>query len=106
MQAKVKELFGSRNNITIDMNTDSDVQFIVQGSAADTEAKQKSAAWSVIISVGVISVVAGVLFTAMYYAGAVHGSEDSDGRYEMPTYGTQSYIDPYQLLEEERQIQK
>ncbi|PXF49062.1 hypothetical protein BWQ96_01200 [Gracilariopsis chorda] len=106
LQAKVTELFGSRNNITIDMNTDSDVQFIVQRSVASTEARQKRAAWSVIISVAVISVAAGVLFTAMYYAGAVHGSEDSDGRYEMPTYGTQSYIDPYRLLEEDRQIQE
>ncbi|KAI0561945.1 hypothetical protein FGB62_69g239 [Gracilaria domingensis] len=105
LQAKVRELFGSRNNVTIDINADSDVQFVVQREDPALDAQQRKSAWAVIWSVGVISVAVGILFTALYYSGAVHGSFDSDKRYEMPTYGSHSYIDPYQLLEEGRQEQ-
>ena len=50
-----------------------------------------------------MSIVAGFIFTFLYYNGAVHGSSSADARrYDMPTYGTASYIDPYKLLDEER----
>ncbi|CAN8070569.1 unnamed protein product [Agarophyton chilense] len=105
LQAKVRELFGSRNNVTIDINRDSDVQFMVQKEDPVAEARQRKSAWTVVWSVGVLSLTAGILFTALYYSGAVHGSLDSDKRYEMPMYGSRSYIDPYQLLEEGRRAQ-
>lgn len=103
LQAKVKELFGSRQNVLIDVDTDSGVQFTVRRGNA--ELQETKAAWTVVVSIGVISIAAGAIFTVMYYAGAIHGSQDTARRYEMPTYGSKSYINPYELLEQDRQLQ-
>lgn len=104
LRAKVEELFGNRKNVTIDMDTESGVQFVVQKAGAASESQQVKAAWTVIISTGVISIAAGILFTALYYTGAIHGSDPIDKRYEMPTYGSRSYIDPYQLLDDDTEL--
>lgn len=105
LQEKVNELFGSRKNVSIDIETDSGVQFTVRRGQDALEYQQMKNAWSVFISVGVISVAAGVIFMALYYSGAVHGSQTPNRQYEMPTYGTRSYINPYEVLEEDRQFQ-
>lgn len=106
LQQKVKELFGSRQNISIDVETDSGVQFIVRRRAVEADMRQTKAAWSIITSVAIISVVAGVAFIALFYSGAVHGSDQSTSKYDMPTYGKSSYINPYELLEDERELQE
>lgn len=87
------------------MESDSGAQFIVRRGPGSPDYEQTKAAWTVLISIGVISVAAGILFTALYYTGAVHGSDPSERRYEMPTYGSRAYINPYELLDEDRQLQ-
>lgn len=105
LQQKVIELFGSRQNVSIDVETDSGVQFIVRKREVAADYRQSKAAWTVITSIAVLSVVAGVAFTLLLYTGAVHGSDQTVRRYEMPTYGKSSYIDPYELLEDDREFQ-
>lgn len=85
------------------METDSSVQFMVRNRNYGTEYRQTRYAWTVISSIAVISVVAGLAFAALFYSGAVHGS-DQERRYEMPTYGRGSYVNPYELFEEDRQF--
>lgn len=110
LRAKVNELFGGRHNVTIDIEPDSDsgrVQFTVRNRPLAAAHAQHQAqvrmAWNVITSIAVMSVVAGLAFVALFYSGAVHGAGEAERRYEMPTYGKSSYVDPYRLLEEERQ---
>lgn len=104
LQKKVNELFGSRQNVSIEMETDAGVQFTVRKREVEDEYRQTKAAWSVIGSIAALSVVAGIAFIALYASGAVHGSPN-ERRYDMPTYGKSSYINPYELLEEDRQFQ-
>lgn len=109
LREKVKELFGGRQNVTIDMQKDSDVRFIVHGQGTRTMSPEvqwlRSPRYFLTFIVAV-SVVTGAFFTAMYYTGAVHGYDLSDKHhYEMPTYGKDSYIDPYELLQKEQQRQ-
>lgn len=110
LQAKVNELFGGRQNVTIDMNTDSEVQFTVnrngRSGRAVVEPSVDRFRWYVFTSLVVVSVVTGAFFTALYYSGAVHGLDPTDDRhYEMPSYGSGSYIDPYELLQHDREFQ-
>lgn len=109
LQAKVNELFGGRQNITIDMKKDSDVRFIVRRSAgygkksASPEVQWVRSPRYIMTFIVVVSIVTGAFFTALYYSGAVHGYDLSDNRhFEMPTYGKDSYIDPYELLRKEQ----
>ncbi|CDF32093.1 unnamed protein product [Chondrus crispus] len=104
LRNKVNELFGSRQNVSIEMEADSNVQFRVRKREVEYEYRQTKAAWSVIGSVAALSVAAGIAFIVLYATGAVHGSPN-ERRYDMPTFGTTSYIDPYELLEEESQFQ-
>lgn len=109
LQAKVNELFGGRQNITIDMKKDSDVRFIVRRSTGyDGKSESPELQWLrspryIMSFIIVVSIVTGAFFTALYYSGAVHGYDLSDNRhFEMPTYGKDSYIDPYELLQKEQ----
>lgn len=113
LRAKVNELFGGRHNVTIDMNTDSEVNFKVDRRSASFVSRSPSSRavnalrspWYIVSSILVVSLVTGVFFTALYYSGAVHGFDTSDdGHYEMPSYGTDSYIDPYELLQRDREF--
>lgn len=97
---KVNELFGGRQNVKIEMEADSGVQFTVRNKNYGTDYQQTKYAWAVISSIAVISVVAGLAFAVLFYSGAVHGSDQQERRYEMPTYGKSSYINPYELIEE------
>lgn len=106
LQQKVKELFGSRQNVTINMDTESEVAFNVRRAAGPTEEEQRKSAISVITTIVILSIAAGALFTGLYYNGAIHGSDNSNKRYEMPSYGSKSYMDPFELLEEDRQFQE
>lgn len=109
LQAKVNELFGGRQNVTIDMKKDSDVRFIVRRSTSyDRKSESPEVQWLrspryIMTFIIVVSVVTGAFFTALYYSGAVHGYDLSDNRhFEMPTYGKDSYIDPYEMLRKEQ----
>ena len=106
LQQKVKELFGSRQNVTIDMDTERGVAFNIRREAGPTEEQQRKAAISVITSIVILSIAAGALFTGLYYNGAIHGSDNSNKRYEMPSYGSEAYVDPFELLEKDRQFQE
>lgn len=104
LRNKVNELFGSRQNVTIELEADSNVQFKVRKREVEDEYRQTKAAWSVIGSIVALSVAAGIAFIALYATGAVHGSPN-ERRYDMPTFGKSSYINPYELLEENQGLQ-
>lgn len=102
LRKKVDELFGSRSNVTINVESDGDVLFNVRRASQDPNWDDQNTAWTIIRSILALSLCAGVVFTALYYSGAVHGASQSERHYEMPTYGTRSYIEPYDLLDAER----
>ena len=56
----------------------------------------------VLFSVAVMSALSGLLFTFLYFTGAVHGPPPH-GMHEAPVYGRDSYVNPYELLERESQ---
>ncbi|KAK4537221.1 hypothetical protein CDCA_CDCA11G3246 [Cyanidium caldarium] len=56
----------------------------------------------VVFSVAVLSALSGLLFTFLYFTGAVHGPSPH-GMHEAPTYGRDSYVNPYEMLERESQ---
>lgn len=112
LRAKVDELFGSRQNVEIDVSTDmSQAQFTLREpalsrSASSSVADRFRSPKYILTFIAVVSLVTGTFFTALYFTGAVHGLDPSrDNHYEMPTYGKDSYIDPYRLLEQESQNQ-
>ncbi len=96
LRAKVKELFGGAENVTIAVNTDSP-EFTVRrapdGVAAPSEYRQAAAT---VASIAVLSVVAGLLFAYLYYNGAVHGSPQPDHTLGAPSSARR--YDPYTLL--------
>lgn len=105
LQKKVNELFGGRQNVKIEMEQDSSVQFTVRNRGIGSSYDETKAAWTVIGSITAFSLVVGIIFTIMFYSGAVHGSDQDDRRYDMPTYGKSSFINPYELLDEDREFQ-
>jgi len=105
LRNKVNELYGNRNNVTIDVEMDGEAMFNVRRGPKGADWDETKSAWMVIRSILVLSACAGIVFTALYYSGAVHGSSQSERRYEMPTYGSRSYIDPYEMLNDDRQLQ-
>lgn len=115
LRAKVNELYGGRQNVRINVESDSPTVELVgranrfnRKNAIETNGTVKPVAeWFrstryIITFIVVVSLITGSFFTALYYSGAVHGFDSSDGgQYEMPTYGKSSYIDPYELLDSE-----
>ena len=101
---KIRELFGGSENISIKMDEDDSAEFLVRRGPGGVNVSSYRFAWvnasSVLIAV---SAIAGLLFAYLYFSGAVHGSPSPNRRYEMPTYKTRSYIDPYELLDNEAQ---
>lgn len=118
LRAKVKELFGGRQNVRIDIDKDvTSVQFTVGNKTPTTPSSSSSATIDnqvirsrryILTFIAIVSLITGTVFTSLYYSGAVHGFDSNDdSHYEMPTYGTNSYIDPYQLLDDEgKQLQQ
>lgn len=108
LRAKVNELFGGRQNVSIDFDTtDSEVQFSVKrGERINPMVERFRSTRYIVTFIVVVSLVTGTFFTALYYSGAIHGYDPSDeNHYEMPTYGTRSYVDPYELLQRDKQVQ-
>lgn len=118
LRAKVNELFGGRQNVSIDIDPDSGrAKFSVLRQRAGVagrgasiaeadQAIERNSALTIIQTIAIVSLLTGIVFTALYYSGAVHGSNSADMRhYDMPTYGTKSYINPYELLDDDRQFQ-
>ncbi|KAK4533813.1 hypothetical protein CCYA_CCYA19G4695 [Cyanidiococcus yangmingshanensis] len=67
--------------------------------AAEAE-RSRSQALFVVASIFFLSVISGVVFVYLYDIGAVHGGGHSVN-YKPPVYGTETYINPYELLERE-----
>lgn len=96
LRAKVKELFGGAENVTIAVNTDSPkftVRRAPDGVASPTEYRQ---AVTTVASIAVLSVVAGLMFIYMYNTGAIHGSPQPDHSHS--SYSSSRRYDPYTLL--------
>jgi hypothetical protein len=60
--------------------------------------QERSQALFVVGSIFFLSILSGVLFVFIYGAGAVHGGGHSV-QHKPPIYGTDSYVNPYELLE-------
>jgi hypothetical protein len=67
--------------------------------AAEAE-RERSQAFFVVASIFFLSVLSGAVFVYLYDIGAVHGGGHRVN-YKTPTYGTETYINPYELLERE-----
>ncbi len=102
LRAKVKELFGGSENVSI-LVTGDRAEFTVRRAPNGETPSSYKTALATVASIAVISVVAGILFAYLYSTGAVHGSPQPQRRYDMPQFSTSSYIDPYELLEAERE---
>lgn len=102
LRMRVQELYGSRDNIAIETNGAGDtVDFRVIGGPRGPDLTSYRSAWFTIASIVGLAFLAGVLFTGLYYKGAVHLDTKEPRRYAMPTLNTASYVEPYELLEEE-----
>lgn len=100
LRMKVKELYGAAENVTIDSNGDS-VDFLVMRSPDGGNLTEYRSALFTVRSIVVMSVVALVGFAVLVQVGAVHDGSITEKTYEMPTYGKSSYVNPYELLQEE-----
>lgn len=101
LREKVKELFGGSENVSIVVDGDR-ADFTVLTAPDGSNVTEYRQAIVTVASIALMSAAAGLLFTFLYYSGAVHGATAPQTRYEMPTYATRSYVDPYELLESER----
>lgn len=100
LRMKVKELYGSAENVSIESNGDS-VEFRVMRSPDGGNLTEYRSAVFTVQSIVVMSIVAIIGFAAMVKIGAVHDGAVTERTYEMPTYGKSSYVNPYELLQEE-----
>jgi hypothetical protein len=98
LRSKVNELYGSADNVTIVSQNDDTVDFRVlrPGSA---EATAYRSAWMTIGSIAGLAALSFAVFALLSQTGAIHTANNP--RYEMPTYKTRSYVDPYSLLEQD-----
>ena len=101
LRAKVNELFGGSENVTIRVDGGDRAEFTVRTAPDGGEMQSYRHALVTVASIAAMSAIAGVLFMYLFSTGAVHGSPQPQKRYEMPTYSTRSYIDPYELLQQE-----
>lgn len=92
LRAKVKELFGGAENVSIAVNGER-AEFTVK-PAADTEYKQAVFTAS---SIAVLSVIAGLVFAFMYNSGAIHGSPDPQ-KAPYHSSSARGRMDPYAML--------
>lgn len=100
LRAKVKELFGGHENVSIMVQGDS-AEFTVRRRPDGSTPSEYQQAVTTVVSITVISVVAGLLFAYLYYSGAVHGSPRPERGYDTTRYSTRTYTDPYERLSAE-----
>jgi len=92
LRAKVQELYGPASGRP-------DAVLKERADKARRDERERLAARSVIVNVVAVSVLSGFLFAALYYGGFVHGASNARPEYLAPTYGTDTYVDPVELLE-------
>lgn len=98
LRAKVKELFGGSENVSIAVHGDS-AEFTVRRRTDGSTPNEYRQAIVTVASITVISVVAGFLFAYLYYSGAVHGSPNPERGYDSTRYSSRNYVsDPYEVL--------
>lgn len=100
LRRKVSELYGGAENVAISSTRDGVDFRVIRGPARDEEAQVRSA-WITLASIGVVAVLSVAAFGVLMSVGAVHGSGVGEREYEMPAYGRRSYVNPYELLEQE-----
>lgn len=100
LRDKVKELYGGSENVSI-LVTGDKAEFTVRKGPADQDMSTYKAAVGTAASIALMSIAAGLLFSFLYYTGAVHDSSQTPRRYDMPKFSSDTYVDPYTLLEME-----
>lgn len=100
LREKVRELYGGSENVSI-LVTGDKAEFTVRKGPEDQDMSSYKSAVGTAASIVLMSVAAGLLFSFLYYTGAVHDSSQTHRRYDMPKYASDTYIDPYTLLEME-----
>lgn len=100
LQLRVKELYGGSDNVAIESGADS-VEFRVLRAGRSAEAEELRSAWFTVLSIGVATAISIAGFAALVNLGAVHDARLTSRDYEMPAYGKRSYVNPYELLQDE-----
>lgn len=80
LRAKVNQLYGSGSKKRLKTSEDSKNKVYHLKSKDDGEVRQ---AWIVVASVAVCSVIAGVIFSGLWFGGFVHGKERPERTYHM-----------------------
>jgi len=107
LQRRVKELFGSSRRESVNGAADrkeGEYSFEPQNSRDPLRAPSRGSrqdALFTLTSIAVMSVIAGILFTFLFESGYIHDASQDRPYYNMPTYGTTSYIEPVELLTKE-----
>jgi hypothetical protein len=105
LRLKVRELYGGRENVAIvTEGLDDSVEFRVRQGPGGVDYTSYRAAWFTVGGVLVSALLSMGLFFYLVKTGAVHDSTGTRARHEMPSYGTRTYIDPYELLQEDTPV--
>jgi hypothetical protein len=104
---KVRELYGGRENVAIVTEGQDDaVEFRVRQGPGGIDFTTYRTAWFTIGGVLACAVVSLGLFTFLLKTGAVHDAAGTKSRHAMPSYGSRTYINPYELLQEDTPVIK
>lgn len=102
LRAKVKELYGGTENVSIALNggdDDDEERALPEFTVTDGEYRQ---AVFTVSSIAVLSVLAGLVFAFMYNSGAIHGSPEpqkiQNGPRPYQNTNSHSRLDPYAML--------
>lgn len=101
LQQRVQELYGSASD-NVALSDVDDAKFrALRGLDSKKQETEVRSAWFTLISIGVATAVSIAGFAFLVHVGAVHDATRSARDYEMPAYGKWSYVNPYELLDED-----
>mmetsp|Transcript_518 Transcript_518/g.921 ORF Transcript_518/g.921 Transcript_518/m.921 type:complete len:186 (+) Transcript_518:139-696(+) len=109
LKAKITELYGSEKaaakqiKSSVEMSTERkppSPSTLFEDRLHTVQSAQifSDAARNLVYFVISMSILSSIVFTAMWYQGYVHDGSLEKVRFEAPRYGTDTYIDPYELL--------
>jgi hypothetical protein len=105
LRMKVRELYGGRENVAIvTEGSDDEVEFRVRRGPGGEDYTSYRAAWFTVGGIIASAVISLAFFGYLVKVGAIHDAKGTEHRHEMPTYGTRTYQDPYELLQEDTPV--
>jgi len=111
LNARIRELFGEKGErnqarsgpgrvYREDMSLEEALNVGVRQVRSDQ--RETEMARQTLMSTAVLSVLALILSLGLIFSGSIHGGNTGDNR-TRPTYGTPSYIDGYEMLQQDRE---